>query len=271
MTVDSSLYRFILRNGHLSFFFVASLVSGQANKEEFHKVATNSSINCNERTESSNHFKPPDCETINDIVSDQTNKEFQEFHKETIYDSVSVNFQDNKGLHNETTNLSKLLDRETVYDSLKPPGCETKYDLDIKHSELTDLKVFESGGFGLKNKDFDRELAALKTSKYCKEYIIQFYGLSQDYLKESIIGEMLVNRLVVCEMIVNRLVVCEMIVNPESGNYILVMQFADNGTLKDYLKEQKEQLDLSRKIYLNKAILKGLKFLHDQGIVHRDL
>ncbi|KAF0488216.1 kinase-like protein [Gigaspora margarita] len=49
------------------------------------------------------------------------------------------------------------------------------------------------------------------------------------------------------------------------------MQFADNGTLKDYLKEQKEQLYLNRKIYLNKAILKGLKFLHDQGIVHRDL
>lgn len=164
------------------FFLVAFLVSGQANKEEFHKETTNSSINCNERTESSNHLKPPD------IVSDQTNKEF---HKETtnpskspdcetIYDSVSDNFQDNKEeFHNEATNLSKLLDHETVYDSisdqankeefhnettnlsiscneraeysnqLKPPGCETKYDLDIKHSELTDLKVFESGGFGI--------------------------------------------------------------------------------------------------------------------------
>ncbi|CAG8500067.1 26857_t:CDS:10 [Gigaspora margarita] len=199
------------------FFLVAFLVSGQANKEEFHKETTNSSINCNERTESSNYLKPPD------IVSDQTNKEF---HKETtnpskspdcetIYDSVSDNFQDNKEeFHNEVTNLSKLLDRETVYDSiteysnqLKPPGCETKYDLDIKHSELTDLKVFESGGFGivykgqwnglciaakvvkrgnsteLKNKDFNRELAALRKSKYCKDYIIQFYGLSQEERK----------------------------------------------------------------------------------------
>ncbi|RIB28485.1 hypothetical protein C2G38_2028509 [Gigaspora rosea] len=90
----------------------------------------------------------------------------------------------------------------------------------IMHSS----KIFKRGNStGLKNKDFDRELAALKTSKYCKEYIIQFYGLSQDYLKESIIGEMLVNRLVVCEMIVNRLVVCEMIV---SEQYVYKLEIA---------------------------------------------
>ncbi|KAF0559875.1 kinase-like protein [Gigaspora margarita] len=51
-------------------------------------------------------------------------------------------------------------------------------------------------------KDFNRELKALRLSEKCKSNIIKFFGLSHD---------------------------------PRRKEYILVMQFANNGTLKNYL------------------------------------
>ncbi|CAG8605241.1 17030_t:CDS:2, partial [Dentiscutata heterogama] len=87
-------------------------------------------------------------------------------------------------------------------------------------------------------RDFDREVRSLRHSKECKEYIIQFFGLSQD---------------------------------PVTNEYIIVMQYANNGNLKDYLRNNKDKLQLFDKISLVKSILKGLKFLHSRRIIHRDL
>ncbi|RIB14521.1 kinase-like domain-containing protein [Gigaspora rosea] len=87
-------------------------------------------------------------------------------------------------------------------------------------------------------KDFKRELEALRKSKNCKEHIIEFFGLSEGF---------------------------------KTGEYILVMQYADSGTLKDYLTDNKSKLKLDDKISLCKDIIKGLKFLHENNIIHRDL
>ncbi|CAG8794915.1 20692_t:CDS:2, partial [Dentiscutata erythropus] len=156
------------------------LAGDNSNKEEFQNEATNPS-------------KLPDCDVL---VSDHANKE--EFHNKAINPSKSPDCE------TAYDSVSGLANKEFHNDHLKPPGYETIYNLDIEYSELADLKPFESGGFGtvykgqwnglciaakfvkrggfsteLKNKDFERELEALRTSKYCKEYIIQFYGLSQ--------------------------------------------------------------------------------------------
>ncbi|KAF0539802.1 kinase-like protein [Gigaspora margarita] len=87
-------------------------------------------------------------------------------------------------------------------------------------------------------KDFNRELKALRLSEKCKSNIIKFFGLSYD---------------------------------PKRKEYILVMQFANNGTLKNYLRKHKDTLKLSNKIYICISIIEGLKFLHDNKIVNGDL
>ncbi|KAF0432150.1 serine/threonine protein kinase [Gigaspora margarita] len=149
---------------------------------------------------------------------------------------------------------------------LNGPIVLTDCDIDIKRDELSELNIIARGGFGTvykgiwnkgkKNeqavaakfvirentrestRDFSREVYALRLSVNCKEYIVQFFGLSQD---------------------------------PENEQYIFVMQHANNGNLQSYLVSNKHTLSLSDKISLNEAILKGLEFLHNNDIVHRDL
>ncbi|CAG8785079.1 13581_t:CDS:2 [Dentiscutata erythropus] len=131
---------------------------------------------------------------------------------------------------------------------------------DIEYSDLKITEYIAEGGFGKVHKaqwrgrlvaakfvsrrerrqlkDFNRELATLKKSNGCEDHIIQYFGLS----KGSVFGE-----------------------------YILVMQYADDGTLKDYLKcrtntdTNTRELTLDQKIDLCKDILKGLEFLHNKG------
>ncbi|CAG8667768.1 19401_t:CDS:2, partial [Racocetra fulgida] len=129
----------------------------------------------------------------------------------------------------------------------------------INRSDLSNLKYLAKGGYGevrtakwneqlvaaktvdrrdpRQLKDFERELRALKKSNDCKE-LIQFLGLSE---------------------------------GDKDGEYIIVMQYAESGTLKDYLEKNKNNLTIDHKISLCKDILEGLKFLHQENIIHRDL
>ncbi|RIB00711.1 kinase-like domain-containing protein [Gigaspora rosea] len=62
-----------------------------------------------------------------------------------------------------------------------------------------------------------------------------------------------------------------MFVDPDTKEYYLVMQYAKDGNLQDYLMKNKSILQLCEKIILNKSIAKGLEFLHNKNIIHRDL
>ena len=56
-----------------------------------------------------------------------------------------------------------------------------------------------------------------------------------------------------------------------SKKYLLVMEYADNGTLRKYLEEHFNNLTWNDKFNLAFQLANGVSCLHDEGIVHRDL
>ncbi|PKK65208.1 kinase-like protein [Rhizophagus irregularis] len=59
--------------------------------------------------------------------------------------------------------------------------------------------------------------------------------------------------------------------NSQSRNYLLVMEYANSGTLKDYLKENFNNLNWNDKYNFAYQLACGVSCLHNEGIVHRDL
>ncbi|GES93342.1 kinase-like domain-containing protein [Rhizophagus clarus] len=53
--------------------------------------------------------------------------------------------------------------------------------------------------------------------------------------------------------------------------YSLVIEYADNGTLRSYLKENFENLNWNDKYKLAFQLVHAVSCLHDEGIIHRDL
>ncbi|RIB27243.1 hypothetical protein C2G38_2062631 [Gigaspora rosea] len=51
----------------------------------------------------------------------------------------------------------------------------------------------------------------------------------------------------------------------------MVLQFANNGDLCEYLKIKFSKLEWTNKLRMAREILDGLKFLHKNDIIHQDL
>jgi serine/threonine protein kinase len=51
----------------------------------------------------------------------------------------------------------------------------------------------------------------------------------------------------------------------------MVLEYANNGNLRDYLKKRFVSLQWENKIQMAFDITCGLKFLHSKDIIHRDL
>ncbi|CAB4415516.1 unnamed protein product [Rhizophagus irregularis] len=59
--------------------------------------------------------------------------------------------------------------------------------------------------------------------------------------------------------------------NVQSKNYLLVMEYADSGTLKNYLTESFDSLTWNNKYNLAYQLASAVSCLHNEKIVHRDL
>ncbi|CAB4473015.1 unnamed protein product [Rhizophagus irregularis] len=57
----------------------------------------------------------------------------------------------------------------------------------------------------------------------------------------------------------------------QMNKYCLVLEYADSGTLNDYLDKHFNELDWSDKLNLASQLANAIAFLHDNNIIHRDL
>ena len=55
------------------------------------------------------------------------------------------------------------------------------------------------------------------------------------------------------------------------NNYILVLEYADSGTLNTYLNEHIGKLDWNDKYHLALQLASAVECIHDCDIIHRDL
>ncbi|RIB30889.1 hypothetical protein C2G38_2052482 [Gigaspora rosea] len=51
----------------------------------------------------------------------------------------------------------------------------------------------------------------------------------------------------------------------------MILEYADEGTLRTYLKTNFTRLQWTNKLRIAEEITLGLLFLHNKGIIHRDL
>ncbi|GES93151.1 kinase-like domain-containing protein [Rhizophagus clarus] len=56
----------------------------------------------------------------------------------------------------------------------------------------------------------------------------------------------------------------------QTKSYLLVMEYADGGTLRDYLKKNFNRLSWNDKYHLSYQLACSILCLHDEGIIHRD-
>ena len=62
-----------------------------------------------------------------------------------------------------------------------------------------------------------------------------------------------------------------LIIDPVYENYIMILQYANQGNLREYLKRNFPSLQWKNKIQMALDITCGLKYMHSKKIIHRDL
>ncbi|CAG8551785.1 877_t:CDS:2 [Cetraspora pellucida] len=67
-----------------------------------------------------------------------------------------------------------------------------------------------------------------------------------------------------------KIVKCHGISQDPQGNYIMVMDYARGGNLRDHLQKNNKKLDLKKKLIQLQSIAGGLQSIHKKGLVHKD-
>ena len=59
--------------------------------------------------------------------------------------------------------------------------------------------------------------------------------------------------------------------DPETKNYIMVLDYAEHGSLRNYLDKEYDKLSWDNKFYYLWRIALGLSNIHEKELIHRDL
>ncbi|CAB5370919.1 unnamed protein product [Rhizophagus irregularis] len=138
----------------------------------------------------------------------------------------------------------KLYEHENFSDIQKigTGGFGKVYRASWKNSQYFALKTF----FNLDDvtaKEIVHELK-LQRDKQFHDNIIKFYGIAKFDPENQ---------------------------NSQSNNYLLVMEYANSGPLKNYLKENFNSLTWNNKYNFAYQLACAVSCLHNEGIIHRDL
>src|ERR1051325_3506349 len=58
--------------------------------------------------------------------------------------------------------------------------------------------------------------------------------------------------------------------DPETNNFMMVMEYIKNGSLRQHLNNSFNSLDWSEKLYNLYRIALGLSKIHNEGLIHQD-
>ncbi|CAB5207885.1 unnamed protein product [Rhizophagus irregularis] len=135
----------------------------------------------------------------------------------------------------------------------------------IPFNELTKPEFFKKGGFGLIMKAIWN-----KTGNYVVYKKLTNTNAVRDDILNAFIHELKIHlHFYYCDRIIRCLGISQDVTTKEY--LVLVMQYANGGDLRNYLKDNFKELTWEDKKRLAFQIADGLNYLHNENVLHRDL
>ncbi|RIA96292.1 kinase-like domain-containing protein [Glomus cerebriforme] len=141
-------------------------------------------------------------------------------------------------------------------------------DEDVKYfeyNEFSSIKEIDRGAFGKVSRAY---LASNKLEVALKTFVDENSSIEEEKLNEFVKELNLLRKVCHDANINNFLGITKMEL---TGNYFMVLEYANEGNLREYLKNKFNSLKWKDKIRMALDITCGLKRLHSEEIVHRDL
>ncbi|RIA96267.1 kinase-like domain-containing protein [Glomus cerebriforme] len=167
-----------------------------------------------------------------------------------------------------------LTDPSNVYTFLRsnytPSGYHSTMEW-IPYSQITNLEKLAEGGFGIIYKaiwlDCKKHISPYDPGKN-KTIAVKRLKSSQK-ISEEFINEL--KSYHKCCIVLGFVVQCHGITkDPKTDEYMLVMDYAKEGNLHDYLQKNFVDINWTIKISMLWRISNGLKNIHDENLTHRD-
>src|ERR1700722_18413435 len=58
--------------------------------------------------------------------------------------------------------------------------------------------------------------------------------------------------------------------DPKTNNFMMVMEYANNGSLRQFLNNNFNSLNWDKKLFNLRFTAHGLNIIHEKGLIHRD-
>ncbi|CAG8683377.1 8823_t:CDS:2 [Gigaspora margarita] len=106
------------------------------------------------------------------------------------------------------------------------------------------------------------------SSKFKSKVALKSIRINPDFTIELLVNELKQH---ICIGSHNNILEFYGIIEKELNEFVLILEYANNGTLKDYLYNNFCVLNWDDKLCLAKQLTDAIKFLHSHDIIHRDL
>ncbi|GBC03167.1 hypothetical protein RclHR1_00500015 [Rhizophagus clarus] len=138
-----------------------------------------------------------------------------------------------------------------------------EYDIDyFEYSEFSDIEKAGKGEYGIVNK---------AVTNYGVQVALKVINEKTSMVDEDDIKK-LINELKLVRMAQSHLNVIRFLgVAMDDVNFIMVLEYANNGNLREYLKKNFDSFQWKDKIQMAFDMTCGLRWLHSKGIIHRGL
>ncbi|CAB4393621.1 unnamed protein product [Rhizophagus irregularis] len=133
-----------------------------------------------------------------------------------------------------------------------------------EYNQFYNIQEIGSGGFG--------KVCRANWKNSHKRYAIKSFFNINDAIVKALVHEIQLQREVdFHDNVIRFYGVTTSTKENQRKEYSLVIEYAENGTLRKYLKENFESLTWDNKFNLAFQLVYAVSCLHDEGIVHRDL